>query len=140
MSALSQPSPDPTPVAPARSPAPKSRPSRPRLSLVPRPVRRAAKTPFAVLVLVIAGLGLVGLLAINTHLQQGALEQNRLESENQQLRERQASLAQTIDELEAPGTLADRARGYGMVPNPTPLFLRLSDGAVLGTLPEGTPE
>ena len=104
-------------------------------------MRRAAKTPFAVLVLVIAGLGLVGLLAINTHLQQGALEQNRLERENQQLRERQASLAQTHRRARGPrGHSQIGPAGFGMVPNPTPLFLRLSDGAVLGSVPEGTQE
>jgi cell division protein FtsB len=136
MSALSQPS-RPVRTTPDRGPAAQPRQSRPFLSLVPRRAHRAARTPFAVLVLVIAVLGLVGLLAINTHLQQGALQQVRLERDNQQLRERQAALVQVIDELEAPGSLAERASAYGMVPNPTPLFLRLSDGAVLGVLPQG---
>ncbi len=143
MSALTQPNGDPTLPVPVVDPstAPKAAPGprfpRPRLSLVPRPVRRrAARTPFAVLVLLIAGIGLVGLLAVNTHLQQGALEQSQLEEHNQQLRERRAALAQAIDELEAPATLAQRASAHGMVPNPTPLFLQLSDGAVLGVMPD----
>jgi hypothetical protein len=39
--------------------------------------------------------------------------------------------------LESPQNLADRALRMGMVPNPNPVFLRLSDGQVLGVPAEG---
>jgi len=115
---------------PARAPSGADR--RPRLFLVRRPSRQAARTPFVVLLLVIGGVGLVGLLLINTRLQQGALAVTSIDRENQSLRERAEALAQEVDALSAPQRLSSRARELGMVPNPGPAFIRLSDGAVLG--------
>jgi hypothetical protein len=104
----------------------------PQLTLVRRPVRRAARTPFAVLLVIIAGVGLVGLLLINTGLQKGAVEVSQLDRDNQILRERVQALTQTIDAASAPQRLAARAQELGMVPNPRPAFLRLFDGTVVG--------
>jgi hypothetical protein len=115
-----------------RRPVTTSTTQRPRLMLVRRPVRRAARTPFAVLLIIIAGVGLVGLLLINTGLQEGAVEISQLDRENQILRERVQAMTQSVDAAGAPQRLAARARALGMVSNPRPAFLRLSDGAVIG--------
>jgi hypothetical protein len=104
----------------------------PQLGWLQRPVRRPPRTPFAVLLVIIAGVGLVGLLLINTRLQQGAVEISRLDRDNQILRERVQALTQTVEAAAAPQRLAARAQELGMVPNPRPAFLRISDGTVLG--------
>jgi hypothetical protein len=114
------------------SPPAEARERLPHLTLVRRPVRRAARTPFAVLLVMLAGVGLVGLLLINTRLQAGAVELSRLDRDNQILRERAQSLSQSVEVASAPHRLASRAQDLGMVPNSRPAFLRLSDGAVLG--------
>jgi hypothetical protein len=112
--------------------SPSAWPGFPPLTLLHRPARRAPRTPFAVLLVIIAGLGLVGLLLINTQLQQGAVHVSRVDRENQILRERVQALTQSVAAAAAPQRLATRAQELGMVPNPRPAFLRISDGTVLG--------
>ena len=76
---------------------------------------------------------LAAYLFLQTQLSQGAFEEQRL---NEQLRQLNASvqdLSQQAAVMTAPATLDERARKLGMVPLSAPVFLRLSDGAVLGT-------
>jgi outer membrane biosynthesis protein TonB len=121
--------------------SPTTRQRFPQLTLLRRPIHRAPRTPFAVLLVIIAGLGLVGLLLINTQLQQGAVQISRIDRENQILRERVQTLTQNVAAAAAPQRLAARAHELGMVPNPRPAFLRISDGTVLGDpkVAEGPP-
>ena len=57
---------------------------------------------------------------------------HQAEQQADQLRDQQEALEQQVRTLESPQNLADRALRMGMVPNPNPVFLRLSDGRVLG--------
>lgn len=121
--------------APAR---PRSRTSgtgaqrRAPLSVVRGRPSRGPGFPFAVLVLVVLGVGFAGLLILNTSLQQGAFYARGLEERATKLAERQESLEMQVAELRKPQHLSQRAQQMGMVPNDNPAFLRLSDGAVLG--------
>ncbi|MGH8825859.1 MAG: hypothetical protein ACRDVN_15490 [Jiangellaceae bacterium] len=101
------------------------------LRAVPPAVLRPRRAPFVVLVLLLLGVGLVGLLVLNTALQQGSFELTDLERETTVLRDRQAALADEVARRAAPEALAGRATSLGMVPNDAPVFLRLG--------PEETP-
>ena len=92
----------------------------------------APRVPFAALVLTVLALGLVGLLVLNTSLQQGAFYARDLEARAQVLAQEREALQLRVAELREPQRLAERAAAMGMVPNPSPAFLRLSDGKVLG--------
>lgn len=81
------------------------------------------RAPFVVLVLLVLGLGLVGLLALNTALQQGSYELTELEAETTQLRDEATMLADEVAAREAPSELARRARLLGMVEVDDPRFL-----------------
>lgn len=116
--------------APLRSPG--TRTSRPPISLVPDPPPRAAVAPFVVLVLVVLGVGLVGLLLLNTSLQQGSFLIHDLQTKAAELRERQDELSRRVAVAQAPDTLAKRAKALGMVVNDKPGYLRLDDGTVTG--------
>lgn len=105
------------------------RQSGPHLRLVPRTRTRPPRVPFVLLVLMLLGVGLVGLLLVNTELQQGAFTMHELEVKLADLRDREAALEREVATLEAPKTLATRAAALGMVPNPNPGFLVLTDGA-----------
>ena len=96
-----------------------------RLRLVPARVLRARRAPFVVLVLLLLGVGLVGLLLLNTSLQQGSFDLTELGRETALLRDREAVLADEVAQRSAPGALASRARSLGMVPNEAPVFLRI---------------
>lgn len=104
----------------------------PRLAVVPRPAARPARAPFVLLVLGLLAGGLVSLLLLNTALAQDAFTVHDLTTRLASLSDRAQTLEQQLAVEEAPDRLAQRARALGMVPNPDPVFLRPSDGAVLG--------
>ena len=106
--------------------------NRARLSVV-RGTTNAPRVPFAALVLTVLGLGLVGLLVLNTSLQQGAFQARDMEDRAQLLTEQREALELQVAELREPQRVADRAAAMGMVPNDSPAFLRLTDGQGLGT-------
>jgi hypothetical protein len=103
-----------------------------RLTLVPHAVRRTPKVPFVVLVLFVLGGGLVGLLVLNTSLQQGAFYEASLQDQQNALATKQEDLRLTVAALRDPQRLAREAQSLGMVPNTNPAFIDLSDGSVLG--------
>lgn len=105
---------------------------RARLSVIHGGTTRAPRVPFAAFVLIVLALGLVGLLVLNTSLQQGAFYARDLEARAQTLTERREALEIQVAELREPQRVAERAAQLGMVPNPSPAFLRLSDAKVLG--------
>jgi cell division protein FtsB len=116
---------------------PAVRPARPRLRVVDDAPFRPPRMPFVLFVVVLLVAGLVGLLLLNTGLQQGTFRVTELNKQAQQLRDQQEALEHQVRTLEAPQNLADRALKLGMVPNPNPVFLRLSDGKVLGVPEKG---
>jgi hypothetical protein len=118
-------------VASATQPAPASRPE-PKLRVVYGAPFRPPRMPFVLFVVAVLGAGLVGLLLLNTELQRGTFQVTALNQQAGQLRDQQEQLERQVRTLESPQNLADRALRMGMVPNPNPVFLRLSDGKVLG--------
>lgn len=105
---------------------------RARLSVVPVRRSQAPRMPFAVLVFVILGAGVVGLLMFNTHMQQLSFYATSLESRADALVARQQSLDMTLDRLRDPQRLAREGRKLGMVAPSVPAFIRLGDGTILG--------
>ncbi|MEQ7123283.1 hypothetical protein ABN034_02070 [Actinopolymorpha sp. B11F2] len=103
-----------------------------QLRVVPARAEAPARAPFVLLVVAILGVGLVGLLLLNTSLQRGSFAIHDLKRQTSMLAEREEDLDQRVARLKAPENLAGRAQRMGMVPNANPVFLRLSDGAVLG--------
>ncbi|MGV9263626.1 cell division protein FtsL [Kitasatospora sp. NPDC003701] len=97
-----------------------------------RPVR--GRTPFAVLVVVLLAAGLLGLLALNTALNEGSFELSRLQRQTTVLTDEQQGLQHQIDQNSAPDALARRAAELGMVPAGGLAFLDVPNGGkVLGT-------
>ncbi|HEU4948324.1 MAG TPA: hypothetical protein VFT31_14330 [Kribbella sp.] len=113
-----------------------SRPE-PKLRIVYGAPFRPPRMPFVLFVVAVLGAGLVGLLLLNTELQRGTFQVTALNQQADQLRDQQEQLERQVRTLESPQNLADRALRMGMVPNPNPVFLRLSDGKVLGEPAEG---
>ncbi|MFG1812849.1 hypothetical protein ACGFIF_03695 [Kribbella sp. NPDC049174] len=118
------------------TPAPAKR-SEPKLRVVYGAPFRPPRMPFVIFVVSLLAAGLVGLLLLNTELQSGTFQVTALNKQADQLRDQQEQLEKQVRTLESPQNLADRALRMGMVPNPNPVFLRLSDGRVLGVPEEG---
>jgi hypothetical protein len=106
--------------------------SPPWLRLVPSVPVDAPRAPFIVFVIAVLGVGLVGLLLLNTSLQKRAFDVSSLQRSTAVLADQQSALEQQAADLSAPEAVASQAAALGMVPNTNPVFLRLSDGKVLG--------
>ena len=125
MSALWAADPDSRPIA-----APTSRGA--RLRAVDRPPARLSRAPFLLVLIGVFGLGMAGLLMLNTTLQNQAFSSRALNRQATELAYTQAALENQIDVLSAPPELARRASALGMRPNPYPAFLELPSGKVIG--------
>lgn len=105
---------------------------RPQLTLVPGSRRTVGEIGFGVVLLAVAFAGLMTYLTLQTQLSQGAFDERRLTAELRDSAAQVQELQQQATVLAAPATLDRRARQLGMVPLSAPVFLRLSDGQVLG--------
>jgi hypothetical protein len=85
-----------------------------------------------VTVSVIFGI-IVAQLLLSVAVSSGAYEISGLQAQNRELDRTQQSMNQDLDRLASPQNLAANAEALGMVSNNTPVYLRLSDGAVLGS-------
>jgi cell division protein FtsB len=119
-----------TAPAPRRAPARKA-PARPNLRVVTPVPSRAPRAPFVLFSMLVVGLGLVGLLVLNTVVAQDAFTLHDLGTSGSALDEREQRLDQEVAALEAPAALAARARALGMVQAGDPVFLG-AHGKVLG--------
>ncbi|RYV52482.1 hypothetical protein [Pengzhenrongella frigida] len=105
----------------------------PRLRLVRAPQHARTRVPFVLFCIAILLAALLGALVLNTSMARGAYVAHDLQiSLAQEARTEQELSSQLLAHM-APGALAASARELGMVPAPELAFLRLSDGAVLGS-------
>lgn len=75
----------------------------------------------------------VAQLALSIGVSNGAYQLNSLQQQQKQLaRDSQAS-SEAVDKLASPQNLAANADALGMVANGSPVYLRLSDGTVIGS-------
>ncbi|WP_167008391.1 cell division protein FtsL [Mumia sp. ZJ430] len=118
--------------APRRAPVRPAQQPRRDLRVVPAPRTGSPRAPFVLLVVTLLAGGLIGLLLLNTSMQNGAFELAKLEKKAETLQSEHAQLALEVERRSTPAALAERASGLGMVPNTNPVFLRLPDGTVVG--------
>jgi len=97
------------------------------------PSRRARPRIFYALTAV-AGMAaiIVAQLLLSVGISQGAYEISSLQSSQSTLGRTAASVTEDLARVSSPQSLAANAEGLGMVSNSNPVYLRLSDGAVLG--------
>jgi hypothetical protein len=112
---------------------------RARLTVVPRRRTRAARMPFVMLVSLVLLGGVIGLLLFNTSMQQASFAATALEQQANTLTAREQTLQMELEVLRDPQRVAEHAQNLGMVPAANPVFLRLSDGKVLGERVAATP-
>lgn len=124
---------------PLEAPAPQRVSARrPLLRLVRTPARKAARMPFVLLVVAILGIGLVGLLLLNTERAQASFRLSDLQSQSDSLQDQVQALQRVVEHDQDPASLAARATALGMVPDPTAGYLA-PDGSVIGPVQNGTP-
>ncbi len=117
--------------APAASPSEVAE-ARAGISVVPRLPVSGPRAPFVALVLSVVVVGVLGILVINTKINEGAFLLHDLKAQQGNLDQHEQRLQREIAEKESPGNLAAAARQLGLVRAESPAFLRLPDGRQLG--------
>ena len=102
------------------------------LQLVMGIIQPLSRTSFAFLCMVLAGLGVMLHLVVQTQISQGAFTERTLAADVRTPVANVQRLQQQISVMSASANLAARAQELGMVEMASPAFLRLSDGQVMG--------
>lgn len=113
---------------------------RARLSLVPNRPSSAPRAPFAILVFLILGAGVLGLLMFNTQMQQASFHATELQKKADALEARSQAMSVALEDKRDPQRLARAARKLNMVTPPNPATLNLSTGKIEGEPLAATPE
>lgn len=96
--------------------------------------RKARPKAFYPLIAMAVVFGIIiSQLLLSVAVSSGAYEIAELSQQNKELSRTHQTMTQDIDRLSSPQNLASNAGVLGMVNNATPVYLRLSDGAVLGS-------
>ena len=103
------------------------------LTVVPSREPSGSRAPFVVAVVSLMVAGLLGLLVLNTVVAKDSFRLHTLQVEGRKLADREQALTREVEALRAPSALAAKASAMGMVQAGPPAFLRLPDGAVLGS-------
>jgi hypothetical protein len=106
--------------------------ARPGISVVPPLPVSAPRAPFVTLVLFVVVIGVLGILVINTKINENAFRLHDMKEQQGSLDQHEQRLQREIAEKESPGNLAAAARQLGLVRADSPVFLRLPDGRSLG--------
>ncbi|HHV22605.1 MAG TPA: hypothetical protein GXZ30_13915 [Propionibacterium sp.] len=102
------------------------------LRLVPAPRPRLARLPFLTILLTIVGAGMVGLLLLNTSLQNQAFQASQLRREAAEMSYAVGELEQLLTEAESTRELSRRATALGMRPNRDIAFVEVPTGVISG--------
>ena len=103
-----------------------------RLRSVPALPERMARIPFITVLIAIFGVGMVGLLVVNTTLQNQAFESRALNRQAAQLVYAEAELQSQLNQVRTPEQITTKASALGMRANPYPAFLVVPSGKVIG--------
>lgn len=113
---------------------------RARLTVVAARPSSAPRAPFAVLVFLILGAGVVGLLMFNTQMQQASIYATQLEAKADALEAKSQALTRELEGRRDPQQVAEAARKLGMVAPENPAMVSLKDGRILGIPVPATPD
>jgi hypothetical protein len=91
-----------------------------------------ARVPFITVLIATFGVGMVGLLMVNTTLQNQAFESRALNRQAAQLVYAEAELQSQLNRVRNPEQIATKASALGMRANPHPAFLLVPSGKVIG--------
>ena len=108
------------------------RPRKATLRVAPPAPVTVARAPFVALVLVVVVAGVLGILVLNTKINENAFTLSHLQDQQSALDQQEQQLDQHLAVLEAPNSLAAAAARFGLIPSGTPAYLPLPNGQTVG--------
>jgi cytoskeletal protein RodZ len=114
---------------------PRQKPQEPGSGLRPVPAVQPGigRLPFLLILAGVLVAGLVGLLMLQTRVQEQSFEVRQLQTQATQLSYKQAQLEAEVQQKETPAEIARQATALGMVPNPYGVYIDVRTGSVVGT-------
>ncbi|HEX2417895.1 MAG TPA: hypothetical protein VHJ83_07205, partial [Micromonosporaceae bacterium] len=100
----------------------------------------APRAPFVMLVLILVLVGIVGLLVLNTKINEDSFRLEGLRDQQTALDVREQQLRSELASRQSPGNLAAAAKRLGLVQEGSPAFLYLPDGRVVEVPQPGGPD
>ena len=102
--------------------------------LRPVPTRQGGlgRLPFMLILAGVLVVGLVGLLMLQTRVQEQSFEVRQLQATATQLSYKQAQLEAEVQQKATPAEIARQATALGMVPNPHAVYIDVRTGTVVG--------
>ncbi|MBU8856174.1 MULTISPECIES: hypothetical protein [unclassified Micromonospora] len=104
----------------------------PRLRVAPPAPIRVPRAPFVALILVLVVGGVLGILAVNTKINENAFRLEKLQQQQAKLDVDEQELRKEIAKQKAPGNLTANAKRLGLVESEDPAYIRLPDGQTIG--------
>jgi hypothetical protein len=98
----------------------------------PAPALPLPRAPFVVLMIVLVVVGVVGVLVLNTKINEDSFRLADLRANQASLDLQEQQLRQQLADLESPNNLMAAATRLGLVPAGDPAFISLPDGRVVG--------
>jgi hypothetical protein len=105
---------------------------KPRLRVAPPAPVTVPRAPFVALVLVVVVAGVLGILVLNTKINENAFRLSNLHDQQSSLDQQEQQLSQNLARDESPNSLYADALRFGLVPAGTPAYIQMPDGRVLG--------
>lgn len=112
----------------------------PQLRVAPPAPVAVPRAPFVAMILVVVVGGVLGVLLVNTKINENAIRIGTLQQQQSTLDVQEQQLKKEIAQYEAPNNLAAQARKLGLVESGPPAFIRLPDGRVIGVPQPATGE
>ncbi|MHB1009378.1 MAG: cell division protein FtsL [Propionibacteriaceae bacterium] len=91
------------------------------------------RLPFLIILAGVLVAGLVGLLMLQTRVQEQSFEVRQLQRQATELAYKQAQLEAEVQQKATPAEIARQATALGMVPNPYGVYIDVRNGAVVGS-------
>lgn len=121
------------PIEPGLEPSADQTTARPRLRLLLPAAPQVSNFGFLAIVGLLAAIGMGLVMVVSTSVTAQSKDLAALRKEATELGYHAAALTHELQQKSSTGSLALRAADLGMVPNPYPAFIQLSDGQILGT-------
>ena len=106
--------------------------TKPGLRVAPPAPVSVPRAPFVALVLVMVVAGVLGILVLNTKINENAFTLNHLQNQQNSLDQQEQQLDQHLADLESPNSLQAAAHRLGLISSGTPAYLPLPNGQTVG--------